>query len=128
MTQKELSRHFISTNQLAKLKVKAQRSGAWFTALKRIDRALIDLTIRVASTIRNAILVKSVLAIASKVESAMATKIPSYSEEIGFLLAHKLAAIAVKFGNALARMWASDFRFARFLAIMHFNDSRRTGL
>jgi hypothetical protein len=125
MTPKELPRYSISTRQLAKLKVKAQRSGAWFTVLKRIDRVLIDLTIRVASTVRNAILVKSILAVASKVESAMATRIP---EEIGFLLAHKLAAIATKFGNALARIWASDLRFARFLAVMHFNDRGRAGL
>lgn len=96
--------------------------------LKRIDRALIDLTIRVARTIRNAILVRSVLAVVSKVEGAIATRIPSYSEKYGFLLAHKLAAIAVKFGNDLARIWASDFRFAHFLAVMHFNARERAGL
>ncbi len=120
-----MQRVFITSRQLAKLKTKAQRSGKWFTALKRIDRALIDLTIRLASTIRNTRLVKSVLAIASKIGTAVTSLLVRDREEVSFVLARKLAAIAIKLGNSLARNWASDFSFARFLAVMHFNEGGR---
>ena len=123
-----MSKDFTDTRQLAKLKAKALRSGVWFKALQRIDRALIDLTIKVASVIRNAKLVKSILNVANKLESAMATRISRASEEIGVPLAQKLGTVALKLGNVLAGSWASDSRFARFLTVMYINDQERVRL
>ncbi|MBN1358376.1 hypothetical protein JW988_06360, partial [Candidatus Bathyarchaeota archaeon] len=54
---------FINKNQLIKLRSKAKRAGVWFRALPRIDRVLVDLTIRVASSIRSATLAKNILAV-----------------------------------------------------------------
>ena len=54
--------------QLLSLKTRAMRSGAWFRALKRIDRALIDLTIRVVGNIRSPKLAKSILELTNKLE------------------------------------------------------------
>ena len=44
---------FLCKEQLVKLRLNAMRAGVWFRALRRIDRALIDLTIKVASTVRS---------------------------------------------------------------------------
>jgi hypothetical protein len=128
MAEKFVSKDFTDTRQLAKLKAKALRSGVWFKALQRIDRALLDLTIRVASMIRNVKLVKSIRSIANKLERAMGTRISKASEEIGVPLAQKLSTIALKLGNVMARSWATDFGFARFLAVMHINDPEMVGL
>ena len=117
--------NFINTQQLAQLKTKAMRSGVWFKKLRQIDRALFDLTMSVASIIRNTKLVKSILAIANKIENAMTTKISKAFNDIGIPLVQKLRAVALKLGNISAIRWASDFNFARFLAVMCINDPRR---
>ena len=52
---------FLSRKQLVQMKIKAIRAGVWFKALPRIDRVLIDLTIKVADNIRSISLAKSIL-------------------------------------------------------------------
>jgi len=59
---------FLSKNRLRELKTKAMRSGAWFTALQRIDRVLFDLIIRVVDNIRSAKLAKSIALLTRKLE------------------------------------------------------------
>ena len=39
--------------QLVRLRLKAILAGVWFRALPRIDRVLVDLTVKVASSIRS---------------------------------------------------------------------------
>ena len=50
---------FLTKTQLIKLRLKAMRAGVWFRALPRIDRVLVDLTIRVTSSIRSATLART---------------------------------------------------------------------
>ena len=47
------SSSFLNRTQLMKLRLKAMRAGVWFKALPRIDRVLVDLTIKVAENIRS---------------------------------------------------------------------------
>ena len=49
---------FLNKTQLTKLKKKAIRLGGWFTVLRRIDRAFIDLTGKVSDNARSYNLVK----------------------------------------------------------------------
>jgi hypothetical protein len=42
---------FLGRAQLMKLRLKAIRSGMWFRSLSRIDRVLVDLTIKVAGAV-----------------------------------------------------------------------------
>ena len=44
---------FFDRAQLVKLMLRALRAGVWFRALRRIDRVLIELTIRVADSVRS---------------------------------------------------------------------------
>jgi hypothetical protein len=104
--------------------MKALRSGVWFKALQRIDRALIDLTIKVATIVRNPKLVKSIFTIITKLEGIMESRRSRACKEIGLHLAHKLSLTAQKLGNGSAKSWATDFSFARFLAVMFLNDSK----
>jgi hypothetical protein len=100
------------------------RAGVWFRALRRIDRALIDLTIRVARSIRSVTLARSILVLAEKLEGIMESKVSRAVRDIGFPLAQKLSLTAQNWGNASAESWASASSFACFLAVMHLNDPK----
>ena len=115
---------FLNKKRLVNLKTKAMRSGVWFKALQRIDRALLDLTIRVVDNIRSATLSKSILTLTRKLEEAMKNSFSSRLSEIGLPLAQKISLEAQKLGNISAVEWASDSSFAIFLAIMHVNNSK----
>src|SRR4030067_2419167 len=117
----DIAFRFLERAQLVKLKLKAMRSGVWFRALRRSDRALIDLTIKVASTVRSATLARSILALARKLEGIMESSFSRVINEVGFPLAQKISALAQKWGSTSARIWASDSSFAHFLAVMHIN-------
>jgi hypothetical protein len=104
-----------------KIKLRAMRAGVWFRALPRIDRVLIDLTIKVADTIHSASLAKCVLSVTGKLEGLLESRLARSVKEIGFPLACKLSSFARKWGNLNAVVWAKDVGFARYLAVMQFN-------
>ncbi len=107
--------------QLLKIRTKAIRAGVWFRALPRIDRVLIDLTIKVAENIRSAHLAKSIIAVVGKLEGLMESGVLKSLRLIGRPLAERISLTAQKLGNTSAKSWALDSSFAFFLAIMHTN-------
>lgn len=107
--------------RLRDLRCKAVRSGLWFKALRRIDRVLVDVTLRVAESVHSTTLARALYSVMEKLESAFKNRVWSIVNKIGFPLAHKLSVLAQKWGNDDARKWDSDESFARFLAIMHIN-------
>jgi hypothetical protein len=106
---------------LTKLKTKAIRAGVWFKALPRIDRVLVDLTIKVAESIRSAYLAKSIIAVVGKLEGLLESRFVRLARTIGCSLAKQISAIAQKLGNASAKGWATDRSFALYLVVMHAN-------
>jgi hypothetical protein len=116
--------NFLDKTQLVKLRLKAMRAGVWFRTLPRIDRVLVDLTIKVTSNVRSVTLAKCILSITRKLEGLLESKLVRAIREIGFSLACKLSLFAQKWGNILAKSWVSDMRFARFLAVMNLNEPK----
>jgi galactitol-specific phosphotransferase system IIC component len=115
---------FLNKAQLMKLRLKAMRAGVWFRVLPRIDRVLVDLTIRVASSIRSVTLAKNILVVVRKLEGLLESSLSRALREVGFPLAQKLSLVAQKWGNASAGNWASDSSFAFFLAVLHINNPK----
>jgi hypothetical protein len=111
----------LNRTQLVKLRQKAIRSGVWFRALPRIDRVLVDLTIKVTENIRSTQLAKSIFAVVDKLEGLIESSVLKSLRLIGRSLAEKISSLAQKLGNFAAKTWASDSSFAFFLAIMHTN-------
>jgi len=97
------------------------RAGVWFSALPRIDRVLVDLTIKVAENIRSSFLAKSLFNVVGKLEGLLESSIFKSSRCIGRTLAKKISDIGQSLGNASAKTWADDPSFAFFLAVMHTN-------
>ena len=113
----------LEKKKLVKLKLKAIRGGVWFRALSRIDRALVDLTIRVVHGVQSFTLARIVFSIVAKLEDALENRFfLNALKEVGFPQARKLSLFAQKWGNVSARNWAFDLSFARFLAIIHLNS------
>ena len=115
---------FLNKTQLVKLRLKAIRAGVWFRALPRIDRVLIDLTIKVASSIRSATLARNILAVTKKLEGLLESRLLRAFRGVALQLAQKLSIAAQKWGNASAKRWASDVSFVTFLAVMHINEPK----
>ena len=69
-TPQEKTSNFVEKVNLVKLRLKAMRSGVWYRALNRIDRVLVDLTIKVTKTsIRSNSLLNQLLTVTTKIEA-----------------------------------------------------------
>jgi hypothetical protein len=115
---------FLSKAQLVKLRLRAVRSGVWFKALPRIDRVLVDLTIRVASSVRSTTLARNILAVTRKLEGLLENPLMWAFRQVGIRLAQKLSLVAQKWGNTSAKSWVSDVSLIKFLAVMHINEPK----
>ena len=111
----------LSRIQLSKLKLKALRSGVWFRSLPRIDRVLIDLTIKVTENIRSSHLAKCILEVVGKLDGLLESSFLKSLRVVGVPLAIKISTIAKNWGNTCAEDWATDSSFAFFLAVIHKN-------
>jgi hypothetical protein len=120
----KLASSFLDRARLVKLRLKAVRAGVWFKALPRIDRVLVDLTIKVASNIRSFTLARNLLAVVGKLDGLLESSLSRALREVGFPLAQKLSLTAQKWGNISAESWPSDSSFIRFLAVMHINEPK----
>jgi len=120
----EKTSSLLTKPQLVRLRLKAIRAGVWFRALPRIDRVLVDLTIKVASSIRSTTLAKNILAVIRKLEGLLENSLLRAFRSVATQLAQKLSLIAQKWGNTSAKNWASDVSFVNFLAAMHINTPK----
>jgi hypothetical protein len=126
--QKNIRHHsdsgFLKKAQLLKLKMKAMRSGVWFKALPRIDRVLVDLTIRVAGNVRSFTLAEKILTVVRKLECVLENRLQRAAREVGLPIVRKLSLFAQEWGNVEAKSWVSDGGFARYWAAMSLNEHK----
>ena len=107
--------------ELAEAKKIALKRRVWFKLLTRVERGIIDLTVRYVDDIKSKKLAKVVTAIIGKLKSALESTVDRLVRTIGLPLARKISNIAVNWGNRLAFRWADDCSFAKFLV---FNFAR----
>jgi len=108
---------FPSVGRLAEAKKLALRRGFWFRVLDRVERGILDLTVRYVVCIKSGKLAKVVTAIMEKLQSAAESIVDRLVRTVGLPLARKISDIAVSWGNRLAPMWADDRSFAVFLMV-----------
>jgi hypothetical protein len=106
-----------SVRMLAEAKKIALRHRVWFRLLNRVERGIIDLTVRYVDSIKSVTLAKVVTAIMDKLQCALESVVDRLVRTVGLPLAQKISDIAVSWGNRLASMWADDRAFARFLVV-----------
>ena len=106
----------LSVGRLAEAKKAALRRGFWFRVLNRVERGVVDLTMRYVDVIKSTKLAKMLTAILEKLQLATESMAERLVRTIGVSLAKKISTIAVSWGNASASKWAEDRAFARYLA------------
>jgi len=113
---------------LVALKTRSMRRGIWYRILNRLERAQVDLTLRIVKNIRSPLLARVLDSIVDKLAAALESEVAKRVRSVGVVLARKLGEIAGRWGNALAQSWAQDEGFARFLAVMDLNSPQSTSL
>lgn len=113
-----------SRRGLASVRQRALRKGLWFRVLDRVERAIVDLTIRCVERVRSSKLARILVKIVSKLEDAMKSRVERLMDEVGCLLAQKLSRIALNWGNKSADRWSDDPGFIQYLTIMQMNTPR----
>ena len=112
----------LTRGALAKLKLKALRRGIWFKDLKREERRLLELTMRVVEKVRSFLLAKVVSRLVGKLCEAMESRIIRLMRTEGRNLAEKISKIGQVLGNKTARSWAKDRGFIQFLTISNLSS------
>ena len=108
----------LSVARLADAKKTALRRGVWFRSLSRIERGVIDLTIRYVENIKSTKLAKVVTAIIEKLQTATENRLERLVRTIGLALSQKLSKIAISWGNKSASQWANDRSYAKYLLLV----------
>ena len=112
----------LTREALARLRLKALRRGVWFRDLKRSERKLLDLTIRVVEKVRSFLLAKLVSRIVGKLCEAMESRIFRLMRTEGRSLAEKLSMIGEAWGNRAAKFWANDRGFMQYLTVSNLSS------
>lgn len=110
-----------SRRDLAWVKRKAIRGAVWFRVLGKVERAIIDLTIRCVERVRSATLEEIMATIVERLENALVNDFNVFIERVGYPLAEKLSRIASGWGNVSALTWVKERAFLSYLTVMHLN-------
>lgn len=113
----------VSRSLLVRMRRLALRKGIWFRSLSRIERACVDLTIRVVDNVRSGLLLNALVAVLRKLDEVVESRVVRMMRDVGVEAARRLGAVAVRWGNRSAADWAVDSGLVRFLAVLHLNAS-----
>jgi len=106
----------LTGRNLAGLKTRALRKRVWYKVLDRIERGLLDLTIRWVDNVRSGRLTETLLPILMKLAQAMEQGVAQVLV-VGRELALRASVLAVRWGNMDAFSWRFDESFWRGLAL-----------
>jgi hypothetical protein len=107
----------LNRGALTKLRLKALRRGCWFRDLKREERRLLELTMRVVERVRSFVLAKLVSRIVGKLCEAMESRVYRLMRSEGRRMIMELSEIAESWGYKGAKCWVSDRGFMQFLVV-----------
>ena len=106
---------------LMKARTRAVRQRIWFKALSKVERGILDLTIRCVETIRSRILNKMISDIVAKILKNLKPSFLETATKVGREIAHEICQIALKWGNLHASSWRHDSDFIQFLGVTAVN-------
>jgi hypothetical protein len=112
----------LSRESLLVFRKRAYRKGVWYKALTRVERGIINLTIKYVEKIRSPVLARIIAKILSKLLKALRSRFLVKIETIGYELAEKICRLAVEWGNPGASNWKYDSGFIRCLGINAINS------
>jgi len=108
------------------LKTRAIRKRVWFNVLDRVERGLLDLTMRWVDKVRSGRMTETVLRILLKLVQAMEHGTGRVLV-VGRELALRVSVLAVGWGNGEAYAWRLDKTFWRGLTLGRSNTNDLMG-
>jgi len=112
----------ITREGLVSFKRKALRRRVWFRALSKIERGIVDLTIRCVDRVRSWKLALIIGRIRCKIFKALRSRFLEKAETAGYDLAERVSMIAVSWGYTEASSWKRDIGFVRYLGVNALNN------
>ncbi len=116
----------LTGRNLAGLKTRAIRKRVWFSVLDRVERGLLDLTMRWVDKVRSGRMTETVLRILLKLVRAMERGIGRVLV-VGRELALRASVLAVGWGNSEAYAWRLDKTFWRAIVLGRSNTRDPVG-
>ena len=107
---------------LMKIKKRALRLRVWFKVTSKLERGIVDLTIRCVEKIRSPVLAGIISEIVRKIFLTMGNDFLEIVNKVGSAVAKKICAIAEGWGNENASNWKHDSSFIRFLGVNAINN------
>jgi len=107
---------------LTSIRMRALRRRVWFKVLSRLERGIVDLTIRCVDQVRSAKLALIIGRIVCKVMKAFRSAFRERMEKVGYDLAERISRIAVSWGYVEASNWKRDPSFVKYLGINAINN------
>lgn len=112
----------LTTRQdLVIIKSRALRTGVWFRALSKVERAIIDLTIKCVDKVRSTVLARTISTIVSKILQSLEEDFMTRAERIGHEIAERLCTVGERWGNKACSTWKCDKCFIEFLGVSVLN-------
>ena len=113
---------FSMTKQgLMKVKSRALRNRTWYKILNRMERAIIDLTIKCVEKVRSHVLAKMVSMIITKILRTLKEDFMTTAEKVGREIVEKFSVVAESWGNRKCFLWKFDKGFVKFLGVNALN-------
>ncbi len=111
---KDFRKEPITREVLVGMKTRGLRRRVWYWALDRMERGLVDLTIRWVDKVRSGLMTETLMRILLKLAQALETGIGRVLGR-GRILATKASELAVEWGNGSAYSWRFETAFANAL-------------
>jgi hypothetical protein len=110
--------YVFDSSYLAEIRQEAKRKRVWRKCLRKIDRDVVNLTIKCVDQPKSPKLIDAIAKIIVRVKGALMSPLYRLMEQVGRPLAKKLSRIAKSWGNETADKWVEDQGFVKYLTIM----------
>ncbi len=95
----------------------ALRRRVWYRALSRLERGVVELTIRCVDRVQSGSLALAISRIMCKLFNAFKSRFLERVDIVGRGLVEKVSQIAINWGCSGAKEWKRDLAFIRFLGL-----------
>lgn len=106
---------------LSEMRARALRKRVWLSSLDRLERGIMNLTIRVVESVKSVDLGRELVRILAKLKEAFKSDFIKTMEETGLRRARETALKAVEWGYGAAKAWATDKIFIRYITVLEVN-------
>jgi hypothetical protein len=113
----------ISPEYLRCIRRNAVRKRTWFQALDKLERGIVNLTIKIVDSLKSQLLTAQIVTILVKLRDAAKCAFTKHVESYGYQKLRETVETAVSLGNNAAQCWIRELGFAEWFASNDYNNS-----